>query len=129
VLIHDAARPFATARQVATVLGSARRHGAAVSVLRASARDPVAVTSADRESLAEAVPNERAVWTRTPSAFRRDWLTAALAKADNEGRSESSTAALVLAAGFPVRAVDDAPDNVKITVPEDLALLKPSPAR
>lgn len=124
VLEVEVARPFATADHVAAVLAAARRHGAAIGAFRPPERDSAAL--ADDGSLERGLPRERVVWTRTPAAFRRDWLLQALAKADRDQRIETSTSILLRAAGFPVRLVDAAADNVKITLLEDLALLKSS---
>ncbi len=126
VLEVEVARPFATADHVAAVLAEARRHGAAIGAFRPPTRDSVALAAADGGSLEGGLPRDRVVWTRTPAAFRRDWLQEALAKAERERRTETSTSHLLLAAGFPVRFVDAAAENVKITLLEDLKLLKPS---
>jgi 2-C-methyl-D-erythritol 4-phosphate cytidylyltransferase len=125
VLEVEVARPFATADHVAAVLAAGRRHGAAIGAFRPPGRDSVALAAADG-SLERGLPRERVVWTRTPAAFRRDWLLQALAQAEREQRTETSTSILLQTAGFPVRLVDAAADNVKITLPEDLALLKSS---
>jgi 2-C-methyl-D-erythritol 4-phosphate cytidylyltransferase len=125
VLEVEVARPFATADHVAAVLAAARRHGAAIGAFRPPERDSAAL-AADDGSLERGLPRERVVWTRTPAAFRRDWLLEALAKAEREQRTETSTSILLRTAGFPVRLVDAAAANVKITLLEDLALLKSS---
>lgn len=125
VLEVEVARPFATADHVAAVLAAARRHGAAIGAYRPPSRDSVALAAADG-SLERGLPRERMVWTRTPAASRRDWLLEALAKAEREGRVETSTSILLTTAGFPVRLVEAAANNVKITLPEDLTLLKSS---
>jgi 2-C-methyl-D-erythritol 4-phosphate cytidylyltransferase len=125
VLEVEVARPFATADHVAAVLAAAWHHGAAIGAFRPPGRDSIALAATDG-SLERGLPRERVVWTRTPAAFRRDWLLEALTRAEREGRVETSTSILLTTAGFPVRLVDAAADNIKITLIEDLALLKSS---
>ena len=120
VVIHDAARPFASADLIARTIHAAAESGAAVAAL--PARDTVKI--GDRRDWAagalvrETLARESVYLVQTPQAFRREILRDALA-GDGDATDEST---LVERAGHPVRLVEGEPDNIKITTPEDLRL-------
>jgi 2-C-methyl-D-erythritol 4-phosphate cytidylyltransferase / 2-C-methyl-D-erythritol 2,4-cyclodiphosphate synthase len=121
VVIHDAARPFASADLVSRTIDAAVESGAALAALQAS--DTVKLThpaGADGRVVVErTVPRARVYLAQTPQAFRADVLAAAIEK----GRSDevaTDEAALAEAAGFPVRIVEGEPTNLKITTMTDL---------
>jgi 2-C-methyl-D-erythritol 4-phosphate cytidylyltransferase/2-C-methyl-D-erythritol 2,4-cyclodiphosphate synthase len=123
VLVHDAARPFATAALVARVAEAAARDGAALAAL------PVTDTvkrSAPSDGKApprvEATLDRRALWlAQTPQAFRRDLLLAAFDAAGDRAADATDECALVEAFGAPVTLVPGEPGNFKITGPDDVA--------
>ena len=121
VVIHDAARPFASPGLVSRTIEAAWECGAALAALQASdtvklARDPAAgLPLVDRT-----VPRERVFLAQTPQAFRTDVLAAAMAAAA-EGAIATDEAALAEAAGFPVQLVAGEATNLKITTMTDLA--------
>jgi len=121
VVIHDAARPFASAALIARTIDAAWESGAALAALPASdtiklARD----TPAAAPLLVErTLPRERVFLAQTPQAFRTDVLAAAIA-ASQEGVMATDEAALAEAAGFPVRLVTGETTNLKITTMTDL---------
>jgi 2-C-methyl-D-erythritol 4-phosphate cytidylyltransferase len=119
VLVHDAARPFASPDLIRRVLDAARVHGAAVPAL--PARNTVkrggggwVEATLDRSRLYEA---------QTPQGFRRDVLVEAYARAAAGGAAPATDdAALVERLGLRVRIVPGEERNIKITTPLDLAL-------
>jgi 2-C-methyl-D-erythritol 4-phosphate cytidylyltransferase/2-C-methyl-D-erythritol 2,4-cyclodiphosphate synthase len=118
VLVHDAARPFASAgligRAVAAAKVTAAVPGIALSdtVKAVEAHERVAQTL-DRAAL-------RAI--QTPQGFNFDALLAAHRRAAAAGREDfSDDAALMEWAGHPVTVFAGEADNVKLTVPEDFA--------
>jgi 2-C-methyl-D-erythritol 4-phosphate cytidylyltransferase / 2-C-methyl-D-erythritol 2,4-cyclodiphosphate synthase len=131
VVVHDAARPFVTARLIASTITAAAESGAAVAGLQA--RDTVKVAGGP-EGPAEAGPpvgetragalifvrqtleRELIFLAQTPQAFRRAILGDAL-RLTGDATDE---AALVERAGHPVRLVEGETTNIKITTPEDL---------
>jgi 2-C-methyl-D-erythritol 4-phosphate cytidylyltransferase/2-C-methyl-D-erythritol 2,4-cyclodiphosphate synthase len=121
VVIHDAARPFASAALIARTIDAAWESGAALAALPASdtiklARD----TPAAAPLLVErTLPRERVFLAQTPQAFRTDVLAAAIA-ASREDVMATDEAALAEAAGFPVRLVTGETTNLKITTMTDL---------
>jgi 2-C-methyl-D-erythritol 4-phosphate cytidylyltransferase/2-C-methyl-D-erythritol 2,4-cyclodiphosphate synthase len=120
VVIHDAARPFASAALVSRTIAAAAEAGAALAALRAS--DTVKRAGAgDRPVVEGTLPRESIYLAQTPQAFTRAVLRQALAAAPgaNEATDE---AALVERAGHPVRLVEGEQANIKVTTQEDLAI-------
>ena len=120
VVIHDAARPFASADLVSRTIDAAAESGAALAALPAS--DTVKLTSAGSGGtivVERTVPRERVFMAQTPQAFRADVLAAAI-EAGRGGAVATDEAALAEAAGFPVRIVAGETTNLKITTMTDL---------
>lgn len=113
VLVHDAARPLASADLFRAVLDAVRA-GADGAVPGVMIRDTVkrvrgAVVTAT-------VPRDELVAVQTPQAFRADVLRTA-----HRGEPDATDdAALVEAAGGRVVVVPGEEANIKITVPGDL---------
>jgi 2-C-methyl-D-erythritol 4-phosphate cytidylyltransferase/2-C-methyl-D-erythritol 2,4-cyclodiphosphate synthase len=135
VVVHDAARPFATADLVSRTIAAAAESGAALAAIRA--RDTVkrvqgpatagrhdgsqgaAEAGRHEVSVAETIPRETIYLAQTPQAFQRRVLRDALALAD-PGDEATDEAALAERTGHPVRIVEGEPSNIKITTPDDV---------
>lgn len=117
VAVHDAARPLVTPEQVSAVVRAAREHGAAL--LAVPVRDTLKRAEGGR--VVETPDRSAFFAAQTPQVFRIDWLREGLAKAEAAGRLATDDAALVEALGVPVHLVPGGVENVKITVPSDLA--------
>lgn len=122
VLVHDAARPFMTARLAAGVLEALRQgHAGAipgvplVDTVKQVAASGLVRGTPDRASL-------RAV--QTPQGFSRTALTEAHARARTENLAATDDAALLEACGVPVIITEGDAANRKITDPADLELLR-----
>jgi len=117
VLILEAARPFATAEQCSAVLAEAAVSGAALFAHQTPVRDSLAI--ARDGALETLLPRERIVQLQTPRACRTDWLKDAL-------KYGEATHELILLqkAGYRTTLLPGSTDNIKITYPEDLALLE-----
>jgi 2-C-methyl-D-erythritol 4-phosphate cytidylyltransferase len=116
VVVHDAARPFATPELVSRVLEALGQADGAVpgvpltdTVKRVHAG--VVVETPDRSQL---------VAVQTPQGFRADVLRRAHAQAD-ELAAATDCASLVEATGGKVAVVEGDPANLKVTTPDDLA--------
>jgi len=139
IVIHDAARPFASAQLIARTIAAAAESGAALAAVQA--RDTVKRASPDQgpagagrhvpgsyvgsgfsRTVAETLDRATIFLAQTPQAFRRDVLRQALEIADRDGLDATDEAALVERAGFPVQLVDGEASNIKITTPEDLPI-------
>ncbi len=121
ILEHDVARPFATANQVRQVLEAAEDHGAAVGICRNEVRDSTGLIEDD--TLQSTLPRKRMVSIRGPHAYCADWIQDAFDRDRPYDSNAESTPTLLLAADYPCRTVESTLENIKITYPEDLALL------
>ena len=117
VLIHDAARPFASAALIARAVEAATTTGAAVPVI------PVADTikQVGDAGHVEATPERsRLRIAQTPQAFRFDSILQAHRRAVHEKRDDfTDDAALAEWAGLTVATFEGDPVNMKLTTPED----------
>ena len=126
IVIHDAARPFASAGLIARTIAAAAESGAAVAAVQS--RDtvkrtgPASVVSGSSRTVIETIPRETIYLAQTPQAFQREVLRRALEIGARDGVDATDEAALVELAGLPVRLVDGEASNIKITTPEDLTL-------
>ena len=118
LVIHDAARPFASPELVSRTITAAAESGAAVAAVPSS--DTVK-RSADHVIVAETIPRASIYLAQTPQAFRRAVLRDALALAET-GVEVTDEATLAERAGHPVRLVPGEPANIKITTPTDLSI-------
>jgi 2-C-methyl-D-erythritol 4-phosphate cytidylyltransferase len=115
VVVHDAARPFATPALVRDVVGALRgAHGAAPAVPVADTlkevRDGRVIRTVERSSL----------WAvQTPQAFQTDALKTVHDKARVDGFVATDDAQLIERYGGVMRIVEGARDNIKLTYAED----------
>ena len=117
IVVHDAARPFASSALVSRTIAAAAESGAAVAAV--GARDTV--KRVEGPLVVETLPRESIFLAQTPQAFRRHVLRDALALGET-GAEATDEAALAERAGHAVRIVEGEPGNMKVTTPEDLVL-------
>jgi 2-C-methyl-D-erythritol 4-phosphate cytidylyltransferase/2-C-methyl-D-erythritol 2,4-cyclodiphosphate synthase len=123
IVIHDAARPFASADLIARTIAAAAQSGAAVAAVQS--RDTVKLAGDEAEGarlIVETLPRQSIYLAQTPQAFRRDVLLRAFEAGVRDGLHATDEAALVELAGLPVRLVDGEASNIKITTPDDLVI-------
>ena len=125
IVIHDAARPFASADLIARTIAAAAESGAAVAAVQS--RDTVKLgrdgqDGQDGHFVKRTLPREAIYLAQTPQAFRRDVLRRALEVGARDGVDATDEAALVELAGLPVRLVDGEASNIKITTADDMAM-------
>ena len=118
VLVHDAARPFASAPLIDRVLAGVAATGAAVPAI--AVRDTVKRADAATGRVAETISRDHLWLAQTPQGFRRSVLDAAMALGQR-GVTATDEAMLAEQAGQPVSLVMGDEDNVKLTTPADLA--------
>ncbi len=111
VLVHDGARPFASAGVLDAVCAVARQGVGAVAGIPLT-------------EIVETVPRERLWRAQTPQGFPRAMLERAYRHAASGGGGLSGTddARLVEEIGEPVVMVPDTPRNIKVTTLDDLAV-------
>jgi 2-C-methyl-D-erythritol 4-phosphate cytidylyltransferase/2-C-methyl-D-erythritol 2,4-cyclodiphosphate synthase len=119
VLVHDAARPFASTTLIAQAVAAAARTGAAIPTLPVSDT----VKRVDAAGFVDETLDRNALrLVQTPQAFAFAPLLAAHRRAQAEGRSGfTDDAALAEWAGMKVATFAGEPGNVKVTHPEDFA--------
>jgi 2-C-methyl-D-erythritol 4-phosphate cytidylyltransferase len=122
IVVHDAARPNLAASDLERLLAAAfaSRDGA---ILAAPVRDTL------KRSAAEAViertePRERLWRALTPQVFRRRALADALQAAAADGVVVTDEAMAMERVGARVLLVEGREDNIKVTMPADLALVE-----
>ena len=120
VLVHDAARPLATATLVRRVLAAAIESGAAFPAI--APRDAVKRVEGNR--LVESLDRSRIVLAQTPQGFSHEVLARAHREAADAGLVGDDDAQLVAAAGHTVTVVPGEPANLKLTTPEDLEVVE-----
>ncbi len=119
VLVHDAARPAATAALMTEVAAAATDGAGAIPVVAVHdtlkrVRDGLVVETVDRSELFGA---------QTPQAASLGILRAALDAARAQGQDPTDEAAALALISVPVRVVPGDPGNRKLTDPDDLPLL------
>jgi 2-C-methyl-D-erythritol 4-phosphate cytidylyltransferase/2-C-methyl-D-erythritol 2,4-cyclodiphosphate synthase len=121
VVVHDAARPFASELLIQRIVDAARESGAAIAALPAHDTVKEAATSqAGEHAIVErTLARDRIFLAQTPQAFRREILNAAIRLSRERGGDATDEATLVERAGYPVRLVPGEIQNVKITTMDD----------
>ena len=120
VLVHDAARPLATAALVRRVLAAAMESGAAFPAI--APRDAVKRVEGNR--LVESLDRSLVVLAQTPQGFAYELLARAHREAADAGLVGDDDAQLVAATGHVVTVVPGEPANIKLTTPEDLEVVE-----
>jgi 2-C-methyl-D-erythritol 4-phosphate cytidylyltransferase len=125
VIIHDAARPFATSAMFRACIETAARAGGAVTAI------PVADTlKRVAGRTIECTQLRAGLWqAQTPQAFQRALLVDAHNRALRDGIAATDDADLVERIGATVEVVEGSPLNLKITTRDDLAIAEAIAAR
>jgi 2-C-methyl-D-erythritol 4-phosphate cytidylyltransferase/2-C-methyl-D-erythritol 2,4-cyclodiphosphate synthase len=119
VLVHDAARPFASPGLAARVAEAAARDGAALAAVPVT--DTVKRGAGDAPPRVAETLDRRTLWlAQTPQGFRRDLLLRAYDAAGAGASLATDECSLVERLGAPVTLVPGEPGNFKITGPEDV---------
>jgi len=119
VLVHDAARPFASAQLTSHAIEAARETGAAAPALAVT--DTVKMVDANNH-VTGTIDRASLRLVQTPQAFAFSALLNAHRKAAQAKREDfTDDAALAEWAGLAVTVFAGEPGNIKITTPEDFA--------
>jgi 2-C-methyl-D-erythritol 4-phosphate cytidylyltransferase len=121
VIVHDAARPLATARLFARALDELERSGTDAVIAAVPVPDTIKEVGEDGRTVARTV-DRSALWAvQTPQVFRRAALERALAREDLLAEA-TDDAWLVEQDGGAVRVIDADQPNFKVTGEADLRL-------
>jgi 2-C-methyl-D-erythritol 4-phosphate cytidylyltransferase len=118
VAVHDAARPLVSAELIEKGLAIAAEVGAAVPAM------PVVDTVKEVDEAGQIVRtlSRQRLWAaQTPQIFRYDWLLDAHERVLDDVTDD---AAMLESLGYPVKVYPGSPRNLKITTPQDVALLE-----
>lgn len=119
ILVHDAARPCLPAADLATLLNQLRAD--AVGGLLAAPVVETLKRSDGLDRVAQTVDRSDLWHALTPQMFRYATLVRALLSAAERGIGVTDEAQAIELLGLHPRLVPGSVDNIKITVPEDLA--------
>ncbi len=127
VVVHDAARPFATPAMFAATLAAAERVGGAIAATPLADTlkrvGEVAGHRGDKDRSIIATVAREGLWqAQTPQAFRRGLLMRAHERAALDSTVATDDADLVERLGATVAVVDGSTLNFKITTAADLRL-------
>ena len=118
VVVHDVARPLASPALFDAVLaGLAAADGVVPGI-----PVPDTIKRVRDGEVTETLRRDELVAVQTPQAFRRAVLERAHSEARRDGMEATDDAALLERIGSPVAVIAGDPRNIKVTVPEDLAV-------
>ncbi len=121
VVVHDGARPLIRPETIRETIRQARQWGAAT--LAVPVKDTIKVAG-EQDLVKETPPRDKLWQVQTPQVFKYQLLVEAHRAAALEGFAGTDDASLVERLGHPVKLVRGDYSNIKITTPEDLALVK-----
>ena len=120
VLVHDAARPGLQVADVMRLIEAVIKEGEG-GILAEHLVDTV--KRADLQGRVDMTLDRSLLWrAQTPQMFRLEELMSALIKAAEVGYTVTDEASAMELAGLPVQLVTGSPENLKVTVAEDLEL-------
>ncbi len=120
VAIGDGARPLIRTEDIERTIVAAREKGAAA--LGVHLTDTVKEVADGM--IAQTLPREQLVGIQTPQVFAREEYLAIAQKAAQSGNSFTDDASIYEFYGKPVAFVEGHRDNLKITAPEDIAVIR-----
>jgi len=122
VLVHDAARPCLPLTNLVGFIKTITDSGVG-GLLAQPCTDTLKVV--DEGGVVASTLDRTTIWrAQTPQMFRLGILCAALDQARAEGAKVTDEASAVEAAGYPVQVLEGPASNIKVTVPDDLELVK-----
>lgn len=121
VLVHDVARPCLALEDLVRLMQTVENH-AVGGLLAAPVTDTIKRQAPGVRQVAETVSREGLWRALTPQQFRYGMLKQALEEAGAQGRLVTDEASAMEMAGHAPLLVPGRADNIKVTVPEDLAL-------
>lgn len=120
VLIHDAARPCASAELWSRVASAAAEIGAVIPVIAAS---DCLKRLTEQSRVESTLDRRRVVHAQTPQGFRFDWLWSAHHGGIDKRAPAADDSQLLEGIGLEVGTVPGEPGNIKVTTIEDLRMV------
>lgn len=120
VLIHDGVRPLVSPELISESIASCKVEDAVVPALHAGDT----VKRVEEDYVLATLNRSRLYLVQTPQAFKYSLLMDAYSKAVDQENHYTDDAAVVEAAGYKVRVIMGDENNIKITTPHDLDLMR-----
>ncbi len=120
VCVHDGARPCVTPDIIAETIKSARRYGTGVAAVKIV--DTVKEVAGSGMTVLRTLDRSHLWSVQTPQTFKIDLLRDALEAVKQQKATVTDEASAVELIGGEIRLVPSRWSNIKITLPEDLAL-------
>src|SRR5688500_10852130 len=124
IVIHDAARPFATGDLFTRVIEAAAKGGAAIAAIQAHDTVKEATAAPGLRIVARTIARGSVYLAQTPQAFTRAVREHAIERGRRSFDAATDEASLAGDAGQSVRHVDGEATNIKITTEQDLTVSK-----
>jgi 2-C-methyl-D-erythritol 4-phosphate cytidylyltransferase len=118
VLVHDAARPFATSALFAACIDAAQRADGAIAAIAVADT----LKRVESRTITATVAREELWQAQTPQAFKRAALVEAHDRAIRERWAATDDAELIERCGGRIEVVESSATNLKITTPADLEI-------
>ncbi len=119
VAIHDGARPMIDADTITKCINAAYEHGAAAAGVKM--KDTVKVV--DEAGFIEYTADREKLWqVQTPQVFKKDIICSLHANAADNSATDDCI--LAEKAGYKVKMVEGKYENIKITTPQDIYIMK-----
>jgi 2-C-methyl-D-erythritol 4-phosphate cytidylyltransferase len=120
IIVHDAARPFATKEMIEAIIGTLQTRDVDGVVPAVPVRDTLKEVD-DNDIVSGTLPRDHLVAVQTPQGFAANPLRAAHAAMEG---SYTDDAGMVEDNGGRVVVIPGDPRNMKVTFPEDLAVIR-----
>lgn len=119
VAIHDGARPMIDADTITKCINAAYEHGAAAAGVKM--KDTVKVV--DAAEFIEYTADREKLWqVQTPQVFKKDIICSLHANAADSNATDDCI--LAEKAGYKVKLIEGRYENIKITTPQDIYIMK-----
>jgi 2-C-methyl-D-erythritol 4-phosphate cytidylyltransferase len=122
VIVHDAARPLASAELFERLLAELEGSDADAVIAATPVADTIKEIDADGRTVRQTLDRSRLWGVQTPQVFRRAALERGLGVSEEVLMRATDDAWLIEHTGGRIEVVDAGPRNLKITTPTDLRL-------
>lgn len=121
VVIHDGVRPLIDAQTISKSISAAMDFGA--SAVGVKMKDTIKI--ADASAFIEATADREKLWQiQTPQTFKRELICSLHEEASQKDVSVTDDCSLAELAGHKIKIIEGKYENIKITSPQDIYILK-----
>ncbi len=121
ILTHNGCNPLVSGKEINEVVREAQNNGAAI----VAHKDRDTIKKVDQDNfITKTIPREKVYLAQTPQAMKFSVMEKALQNAKEKNFKGTDSSSLVEKAGLKVKVVDANIQNIKVTYPEDLEIIK-----